>query len=127
VNSTLLITTTAQDEDNVNFFDGTINDMEGWGEDGITTKLINITTTTYEFATTKVNVDGQEHLLRYYVEEPTNLGDLEDIKTKGNLDYTFDLFEPTHATKEELLHSKKLELHFAFTICCPFHIYLQGK
>jgi len=29
VNFTLLITTIAQDEDNVNFFDGTMNNIEG--------------------------------------------------------------------------------------------------
>ncbi len=60
MNSTLLITTTAQDEDNVNFFDGTMNNIKGWGENGIVTKLINITTTTYELAITQVNVHGQE-------------------------------------------------------------------
>ncbi len=60
VNFTLLITTTTQDEDNVNFFDGTMNNIEGWGENGIVTKLINITTTTYELAITQVNVHGQE-------------------------------------------------------------------
>ncbi len=81
VNSTLLITTTAQDEDNVIFFDGTMNNIEGWGENGIVTKLINITTTTYELATTKVNVHGQEQLLRYYVEKLASLGNLEDIKS----------------------------------------------
>jgi hypothetical protein len=41
------------------------------------------------------------------VEEPASLGNLEDIKIKSNLDYVVDLFKPTHATKEELLHSKK--------------------
>ncbi len=107
VNSTLLITTTAQDENNVDFFDGTMNDIKRWGENGIATKLINIATTTNELATTKVNVDGQEHLLKYYVEEPTSLGNLEDTRTEGNLDYIVDLFELTCAIEEELLHSRK--------------------
>jgi len=107
VNSTLLITTTAQDGNNVNFFDGTMNDIKRWGEDGVATKLINIATITDELATTKVNVDGQEQLLRYYVEEPTSLGNLEDTRTQGNLDYVVDLFEPTCAIEKELLHSRK--------------------
>jgi hypothetical protein len=84
-----------------------MNGIKGWGENGIATKLINIATTTDELVTTKANVDVQEQLLRYYVEEPASLGNLEDIKIKSNLDYVVDLFEPTHATKEELLHSKK--------------------
>jgi len=105
--STLLITTTAHNEDNVKNSDGTMNDIKGWGEDGIITKLINIATITNELATTKANVDGQEELLKYYVEELTSLGNLEDIRIEGNLDYAVDLFEPTHAPKEELLHSIK--------------------
>jgi hypothetical protein len=40
------------------------------------------------------------------VEEPASLGNLEDIGIEGNLDYAVDLFEPTHASKEELLHSR---------------------
>ncbi len=97
----------ALDEDNVKNSDGVINDVKGWGEDGVATKLINIATITDEVATTRVDVDGQEQQLRYYVEEPTSLGNLEDIRTKGNLVYVVDLFEPTHATEKELLHSKK--------------------
>jgi len=86
MNFTLLITTTTQDEDNVIFFDGTMNDIKGCGENGVATKLINIATTTDELATTKANVGGQEQLLRYYVEKPASLGNLEDTRTKGNLD-----------------------------------------
>jgi hypothetical protein len=51
-------------EDNVENFDGAMNDIKGWGEDGVATKLINITTTTDELATTRANVDEQEQLLR---------------------------------------------------------------
>jgi hypothetical protein len=94
-------------EDNVENSDGAINDIKGWGEDGVATKLIDIATTTDELATIRVDVDGQEQLLKYYVEEPTSLGNLEDTRTKGNLDYVVDLFEPTHATEKELLHSRK--------------------
>jgi hypothetical protein len=35
-----------------------MNDIEGWGENGTTTKLINIATTIDEPATTRTNVDG---------------------------------------------------------------------
>ncbi len=45
------------DEDNIENFDGTMNDTEGWGENGTTTKLINITTTTNELVTTRIDVD----------------------------------------------------------------------
>jgi hypothetical protein len=86
MNFTLLITTTTQNEDNVKNSDGTMNDIKGWGENGVATKLINIATTTDELATTKANVGGQEQLLRYYVEELASLGNLEDTRTKGNLD-----------------------------------------
>jgi hypothetical protein len=34
-----------------------MNDTEGWGENGTTTKLINITTTTNELVTTRIDVD----------------------------------------------------------------------
>jgi hypothetical protein len=34
------------DEGNVENSNGTMNDIKSWGEDGIATKLINITTTT---------------------------------------------------------------------------------
>ncbi len=95
------------DENNVENSDGAMNGIKSWGENGIATKLINITTTTDELATTRANVDGQEQLLRYYVEEPTSLGNLEDTRTEGNLDYVVYLFEPKHAIEEELLHSRK--------------------
>ncbi len=84
-----------------------MNDIKGWGENGVATKLINIATTTDELATTKANVGGQEQLLRYYVEELASLGNLEDTRTKGNLDQAVDLFEPTHIATKELLHSRK--------------------
>jgi hypothetical protein len=42
------------------------------------------------------------------VEEPTSLGNLENIGTKGNLDYAVDIFEPTHVTEKELLHFKRV-------------------
>ncbi len=41
------------------------------------------------------------------MEELASLGNLEDTKTEGNLNYAVHLFEPTHALEEELLHSKK--------------------
>ncbi len=65
-------------EDNVKNFNGTMNDTKGWGEDGVVVKLINIITTIDELAKTKANVDGQEQLLRYYVEKPTSLRILRD-------------------------------------------------
>jgi hypothetical protein len=46
------------DEDNAENFDETMNDIEGRGEDGTTIELIDITTTTYEFATARIDVDG---------------------------------------------------------------------
>jgi hypothetical protein len=46
------------DEDNAKNSDETMNDIEGWGEDGTTIELINIATITYEFVTTRVDVDG---------------------------------------------------------------------
>jgi len=45
-------------EDNANFFDEAMNDIEGWGENGTTTKLINIATTIDEPTTTRIDVDG---------------------------------------------------------------------
>jgi len=45
-------------EDNVEIFNGTMNDTKGWGEDGVVVELINIITTIYELARTKVDVDG---------------------------------------------------------------------
>ncbi len=41
------------------------------------------------------------------MEEPASLGNHEDTRKEGNLDYAVDLFEPTYVTKVELLHSKK--------------------
>jgi hypothetical protein len=41
------------------------------------------------------------------LEDPASLGNHEDIRKEGNLDYAVDLFEPTYATERELLHSKK--------------------
>jgi hypothetical protein len=46
------------DEDNVENSYKTMNDIEGWGEDGIIAKLINITTSIDEHATTRNDVDG---------------------------------------------------------------------
>jgi hypothetical protein len=45
-------------EDNAEKIDEPMNDIEGWGEDGTIIKLIDITTTTYEFVTIRVDVDG---------------------------------------------------------------------
>jgi len=45
-------------EDNAENSNETMNDIEGWGEDGTTIELIDITTTTCEFVTTRVIVDG---------------------------------------------------------------------
>jgi hypothetical protein len=45
-------------EDNVENSDEAMNDTKGWGENGTTTKLINIATTIDEPTTTKANVDG---------------------------------------------------------------------
>ncbi len=101
-------------EDNVENFDGTMTDIKGWGENGVVTKLINIATTTDELATIRADVDGQEQLLNYYVEKPTSLGNLEDTRTKGNLDYIVDIFEPTHAIEKELLHSRKARAPLCF-------------
>ncbi len=43
--------------------------------------LINIATTTNDIAIIRTNVDGQEKLPRYYVEEPTSPGIIENIRT----------------------------------------------
>jgi hypothetical protein len=69
------------DEDYEIFFDEANNDTEGWGEDGIVTYVINIATTTNDIATIRIDVDGQEQLPKYYVEEPTSLGIIEDTRT----------------------------------------------
>jgi hypothetical protein len=45
-------------EDNAKNSNETMNDIEGWGEDGTTIELIDITTATCEFATTRVIIDG---------------------------------------------------------------------
>ncbi len=66
-------------------------------------------TITNEPAITRVNVDGQEQLPKYYVEELVSPGVLEDIGTKGNLDYVVDLFKPTRAFEKELLNSKNVQ------------------
>ncbi len=63
---------------NVENFNGTMNDIKGQGEDGVTIKLINIVTTIDEPTTTKADVDGQEQLPRYYVEEPASPSILRD-------------------------------------------------
>ncbi len=55
-----------------------MNDIKGQGENGVAIELINIVTTIDEPTTTKVNVDGQEQLPRYYVEEPASLSILRD-------------------------------------------------
>jgi len=46
------------------------------------------------------------------VEEPTSLGNLENIGTKGNLNYAIDLSKPTHVIEKELLHFKKAQAPF---------------
>jgi len=66
-------------EDNEENSNEEINDIKGRGEDVIVVELINIAATTYDIATTRTNVDGQEKLIRYYVEEPTSLGIIENI------------------------------------------------
>jgi hypothetical protein len=110
-------------EDNAENYDEAMNDTKGWGENGTITKLINIATTIDEPTTTRANVNGEEQLPKYYVEEPTSLGNLENIGTKGNLDYAVDLSQPTHVIEKELLHFKRARA----PLCCPSHIYLQGK
>jgi len=71
----------ATNEDNEENSEEVINDTKGWGEDGIVVELISITTTIDDIATTRTNVDGQEKLPRYYVEEPTSPGIIEKIRT----------------------------------------------
>jgi len=46
------------DEDNVENFNGRMNDSKNWGENGTTAKLINIATIIDELVTTRANVDG---------------------------------------------------------------------
>jgi hypothetical protein len=60
----------ASNEDNEENSNEVINDTKAWGEDGTTTKLINIATTTNDIATNDIatirtNVDGQEELPKY--------------------------------------------------------------
>jgi hypothetical protein len=45
-------------EDNAKNSNGTMNHTKGWGENGATTKLINIATTIDEPTTTRADVDG---------------------------------------------------------------------
>jgi hypothetical protein len=45
-------------EGNEENFDETINCIKGWGENGVGTKLVNITTTTNDTTTTRIDVDG---------------------------------------------------------------------
>ncbi len=45
-------------EDNQENFDEAIHDIEGWGENGIVAKLINIATVIDDIATTRIKVDG---------------------------------------------------------------------
>jgi len=66
-------------EDNEENSNEVINDIKAWGEDATTTELINIATTTNDIVT--IDVDGQEELPRYYVEEPTSPGIIENIRT----------------------------------------------
>ncbi len=61
-------------EDNEKNSNEIINDTKGQGEDGIVIELINIAIATDDIATTRIDVDGQEELPRYYVEEPTSPG-----------------------------------------------------
>jgi ribose 5-phosphate isomerase len=46
------------DEDNEKIYNETINDIEGWVEDGITTDVIKIATSIDDTATTRTDVDG---------------------------------------------------------------------
>ncbi len=52
----LIIATTHQMRTMQKTFDGTMNDIEGWGENGTTAELINITTNIDEPTTTKAYV-----------------------------------------------------------------------
>ncbi len=71
----------ASNEDNEKNSNEATNDTKGWGKDGTIVELINIATTINDIATTRTNVDGQEKLPRYYVEEPTSPGIIENIGT----------------------------------------------
>ncbi len=65
-------------EDNQENSNEAIYDTEGWGENGVVAKLINIATTTNDPTTTRIDVDGQEELPSYYVEKPINFGIIEN-------------------------------------------------
>jgi hypothetical protein len=71
----------ASNEDNEENSNEAINDIKSWGEDGTIAELVNITTTTNDIATTRTNVDRQEKLPRYYMEELTSFGIIENIGT----------------------------------------------
>jgi hypothetical protein len=49
------------DEDNEKNFDETINDTQGYGENGATIELINITTITNDTCTTRTSVEGKNN------------------------------------------------------------------
>jgi hypothetical protein len=106
-------------EDNEKNSDETINDIEGRGEDGIVAKLINIAIPTYDTTTIRIDVDGQEKLPRYYVEEPTSPNIIKDIGTKSTLDYTMNICEPTNAFEGELFHSRKILICFQNLLSLP--------
>jgi len=48
-------------EDNEENSDEAINDTKGWGEDGASTKLINIATTIDDTTITEIDVDGMNN------------------------------------------------------------------
>jgi hypothetical protein len=48
-------------EDNEKNFDETINETQGWGENGATIELINITTITNDTGTTRTDVEGKSN------------------------------------------------------------------
>jgi hypothetical protein len=102
------------DEDNEKKSNETINDTEGWAKNGITADVIKIATITDDIATTKNDVDGQEQLLKYYMEEPTGLGIIKDTRTKGILFYTINLCEPTISFEGELFHSRRVSAPICF-------------
>jgi len=107
------------DEDNEKNSDETINDIEGWGEDGIVAKLINIAIPTYDTTTIRIDVDGHEKLPRYYVEELTSPNIIKDIGTKNTLDYTMNICEPTNAFERVLFHSRKILICFQNLLSLP--------
>jgi len=48
-------------DDNVENFDGAMNDIKGWGEDGVPKKLINITTTTMSLLQLELMLMGKNN------------------------------------------------------------------